>query len=347
MSALPPEPPPALGEMLTSPPPVIAEAEALHLAETHFGLRGRLKRLTSERDANFLLRAADGRGYVLKFANAAEPLAQTDFQIEALRHLAETAPDLPVPRSLPTLSGQKAVALPGGLFRALTYLEGEPLHLRPATPARRVGMARMAARLSEGLQGFSHPAADHVLLWDIQQAAGLRPLLPAIEDPALQGLARATLDRFEAEVAPALTSCRWQVVHNDLNPHNVLADPEQPDRIAGVLDFGDMVRTPRVCDLAVAASYQIDPAAPLESLAAFAAAYHATLPLLPPEAALILDLVATRMLTTLAIASWRAARYPENAAYILRNLPSARAGLEALAALPRRQALATLARATE
>jgi hypothetical protein len=39
------------------------------------------------------------------------------------------------------------------------------------------------------------------------------------------------------------------------------------------------------------------------------------------------------MLTTLAIASARAARYPDNAPYILRNVPSASAGLRALQGL--------------
>lgn len=39
------------------------------------------------------------------------------------------------------------------------------------------------------------------------------------------------------------------------------------------------------------------------------------------------------MLTTLAIAHTRAARYPENATYILRNVPTARDGLTALAGL--------------
>jgi hydroxylysine kinase len=33
------------------------------------------------------------------------------------------------------------------------------------------------------------------------------------------------------------------------------------------------------------------------------------------------------------ISAWRAARYPENAPYILRNAPVSRAGLDALAGL--------------
>ncbi|MEY3961045.1 MAG: hypothetical protein RIR14_1699 [Pseudomonadota bacterium] len=125
------------------------------------------------------------------------------------------------------------------------------------------------------------------------------------------------------------------MVHNDLNPHNVLVDEADPDRISGVLDFGDMVRTALVCDLGVAASYQVDPAKPLESLVEFTAAYHRILPLTEQELRLVADLTMARMLTTISITSWRAAKYPDNAPYILRNFPLARAGLLALSALPR------------
>jgi Ser/Thr protein kinase RdoA (MazF antagonist) len=194
---------------------------------------------------------------------------------------------------------------------------------------QRAAIGRTAARLTLGLQGVTDPAARQDLQWDIRHAARLRPLLPHIASN-LRPLCTATLDRFEAEVLPHLPACRWQVVHNDLNPHNLLTDPADPTAITGVLDFGDMVETPLVCDMAIAASYQVDPAAPLKSLSAFARAYHETLPLTPLERDLFPLLTATRMLTTLAIASARAARYPENAPYILRNVPSASAGLRAL-----------------
>ncbi|MGV8951023.1 MAG: phosphotransferase, partial [Cypionkella sp.] len=182
----------------------------------------------------------------------------------------------------------------------------------------------------------------YVLQWDLKQAAGLRPLLPAISDPALRDLAEETLARFEAEIAPALPDLRWQVVHNDLNPHNVLTAPDDPDCISGVLDFGDMVATPLVCDVAIAAAYQLDADHPLDSLLTFVRAYHAMLPLTLPERRLLGDLAATRMLTTIAITSARAARYPENAAYILRNFAQARAGLMAMATLNRTEMLTAL-----
>ena len=121
-----------------------------------------------------------------------------------------------------------------------------------------------------------------------------------------------------------------QVIHGDFNPHNLLADASQPDRLTGILDFGDMTLSHRICDLAVAASYLIEPADPTVLLVPLTQAYHMANPLTAQEIALLPDLITARLATTLTISAWRATSYPENAAYILRNAPTSRAGLDAL-----------------
>jgi hydroxylysine kinase len=63
--------------------------------------------------------------------------------------------------------------------------------------------------------------------------------------------------------------------------------------------------------------------------------YARVLPLRPDEIGLLYDLITARMITTLTITAWRASLYPANAAYILRNAPSARKGLAAFRALGR------------
>lgn len=340
VSALPETDP--LGPLLDSPPPAIGAERVADLLARHWGLSGPLHPLTSERDLNHRLDAPAGR-YVVKIANAAEPHALTRFQNRALRHAAAADPALPIPRVTAPLDGSDDIVLPeGNLMRVLTWVEGAPLATVRQGAAQGRALATLGARLARALRGLADPAADHVLQWDIRHAAALRPLLPDVADPALRALCAAALDRFDAQVAPVLPALRWQVVHGDLNPHNILADPADPDRVTGILDFGDMVRTPLVCDLAVAASYRIDPAAPLRSLADFAAAWHAADPLTPQERDVLFDLVAARMVTTVAITARRAARYPANAAYILRNVPSARAGLSAFAMLDRATVAATL-----
>ena len=71
------------------------------------------------------------------------------------------------------------------------------------------------------------------------------------------------------------------------------------------------------------------------------AAYHAVLPLEPAEFSVLFDLIATRMAMTVVISSWRAARYPANRNYILRNNAAAWARLRRMAALSRDQAEAS------
>ena len=203
------------------------------------------------------------------------------------------------------------------------------------SPGLRRDMGRTLARLGAALSGFDHPAASHDLLWDIRNAARLRPMTADIPDEDMQRRVLAELDHFEAEVAPHLPGLRHQVVHNDLNHHNVVARRSDPDRVSGVLDFGDMVRTALAADVAVAASYLASGEDPVADVAEFLAAYHAVVPLRPEEVDLLPDLIVARLVTSISITSWRARRYPENAPYILRNNGPARRAMLRFAALPR------------
>jgi Ser/Thr protein kinase RdoA (MazF antagonist) len=316
------------GSLLTVPVPQVPAAALAALAATHWGLTGTLVPLTSERDQNHRLDTAQG-SFVLKLANPAEPAALTEFQTLALIHAARHAPDLPTPRVIPARDGRTIIPTPDGALRLLSWLLGTPLAHLPRSPALAAAIGSALGRIDAALASFHHPAADHHLLWDIRNAADLTPLLPALPDdlkPRIAGF----LDRFRRQTAPALACLPRQVIHGDFNPHNLLSDAVDPTRLAGILDFGDMTLSHRVCDLAVAASYLIDPADPPRLLIPLTRAYHAANPLTGQEIRLLPELITARLVTTLAITAWRAARYPGNAAYILRNAPTSRAGLDAL-----------------
>jgi hydroxylysine kinase len=328
----------------------VPESLAQKLAEDHYGLPATARRLNSERDQNFLLRTPDGREYVLKIANPAESRKVTNLQTQALLHLAATDPGLPIPRVFPAQNGAQEldIAFDDGstrVVRLLSFVAGVPMHAVEASTALRRELGQCAARLAQGLRNFRHSAASHKLLWDLQHAAELRPLIGAV--PAdRRGLVEHHLGNFEARALPALSGQRRQPVHNDLNPHNIVVDPGNHARISGLIDFGDLTSTARVNDLAIAAAYQVadsdDPfAAPCELIAA----YHAVTPLDPAEFDLLPDLIATRLVMTVVISSWRALRYPENRDYILRNNDAAWARLRRITKLSRPQAMQQLQRA--
>jgi len=306
------------------------------LAKARYGLTGELVALTGERDRNYRLQSAlDGARYMLKLSHPAESPLVADFQTQALIHIAAADPGLPVQRIVPTLAGdasfvvEPADGLPR-VARLFTYLPGLPLPEAPRSVAQRVHLARTLARLDLALSGFDHPAGRLELPWDIQRADSVRGLLVHIEAPARRVLADAAMAAFERIARPVLPHLRAQPIHNDFNIYNVLVDPADTDRIAGVLDFGDMVHAPLIDDLAVAAAYQLgDGRDPLADIVPFVAAYHAVLPLRREELDVLFTLMTARLLMVVAISGWRAARHPDNAAYLLRNNPISWARLAA------------------
>ena len=81
--------------VIAKSPPRLTVAQAEALVRKHYGLEVTAAALLSERDQNFRLQSRDGRRYVLKIANAAEPPSVTDFQIGALMHIEKRRSCLP------------------------------------------------------------------------------------------------------------------------------------------------------------------------------------------------------------------------------------------------------------
>ena len=316
-------------QVLSEGSPSLDDDWVRQLAESRYGLVGEIKPLTGERDRNYrierLSSGLDGARFMLKISHPAETALVADFQTQALLHLAKADPELPVQRIVPTLDGEPSfVCDPGDglprVVRLFTYLPGLPLPDAPRTPLQQQNLARMLAHLDIALQGFDHPAGDLKLPWDIQRADSVRGLLTHIADVDRRALAEAALDRFERDAKPVLPTLPAQPIHNDFNIYNVLVDPQDTDRIAAILDFGDMVRAPAVDDLAVAAAYQVGTGDdPLVDIVPFVAAYHAVRPLSAAEIDVLFTMITARLVMVVAISGWRAARYPENAEYLMRN----------------------------
>lgn len=332
------------GALLNSDLPNADCSDAERLAAEFFGKVGQAKLLSGEKDLNFHIRSNEGAGYVLKISNSVESPLVADMQNEALLHIERQDSGLAVPRVQRTVtsSTQHIHVLDGHrhIIRLLSYLPGKPLHETAVSVAQLDAQARYLARLGLALKDFSHPAADHTILWDIKRADTLRPIVSAIRDLERQKLVLRAIDGFMLYAQPHQMRARSQVIHNDFNPHNILVDPAHPDCICGVIDFGDLVHTALINDVATAASYYTySTEHPLAAAAQFLAAYHQVNPLLCDEVDVLFDLIAVRHAMLVAITEWRAARYPENRDYICKNTNRAALGLAKFAQIPRIEAI--------
>lgn len=297
--------------------------KATEIAESIFGLPGELQPLYSERDQNFRLQTADNASYVLKIANAAEDPGVLDFQTKALRYIRQQDETLPVPRVVPTQSGEPFTQVLGAsgtahLVRVVTFLPGMLLEEAEQTAETWRNVGRFMARTDLALRGFFHPQARQELLWDVTQCERLRAHTVHIDNARARDMTEQILDRMVIDVMPHLRQLRHQVIHNDGHGENVLVNLDRPQEVCGLLDFGDMVFAPLVQEIAIAVDVRRLPLPELlAKIGAMAAGYDSLLPLEAEEIDTIYDLVLARQAVTATIIAWRKAITPDQPAFLL------------------------------
>lgn len=300
--------------------PRFTHLDGRRLAHDLYGLDGDVSPLSSERDQNFLVRAREGPIAVLKIANPSEPETVLDLQNRAIEHLARHAPTLAVPRIIPARSGAALTTTVGPdgrtyLVRALGYVPGRCL--AEVTPHSRELLRGLGARLGEmdrALATFTHPAMHRDLQWDLKHTGRLAEHVSLVE-PERRRLIQDVIARFPTEIAPQLARLRTSVIHNDWNDHNILVatGPGLDPRVVGAIDFGDLLYSQTICDLAIAIAYAVlDKPDPIAAATEVVRGYHETNPLEESEVELLPDLIRCRLATSVVMAARQRAAAPDN-----------------------------------
>lgn len=311
----------------------MAPDRAAALLKARYGKDARLQRLTTEKDDTFLVVCGDDGRYVAKISNPDEQAGDVSLEVDAIEHVAAADPALPVPRVVPALDGARwfdHVDDHGQArkVRLLTFVHGALMESVSLSPLQREKSGSVAARMRLALKGFSHPFESRELPWDVKQLPRLAYLVDQVEAPHRHDV-KTCIDRYLA-IEGELSRCRRQVLHNDFTGSNVLVDAAHPDFVTGVIDFGDVVKTYVVADVAVALLSQLPPSGSdgmLDDARDMLRGYLAVAELTQTELRLLPHMIAARLCTRILIATWRARQFPENAPYILRNMGGAWARL--------------------
>ena len=289
--------------------PALDVVTARALLLEHFALDGALDPLPSERDQNFRVTDSGGNRWVLKIATPHEDAAFA-MQAAVLRHVAEADGGMAVPHVRASRAGHDVAAVHhDGVpyrLRVVSWLDGVPLAETPRAPQQLEAVGRAAGRLTAALRSFGHPGAHRELDWDLARTLQARERLARITDPGRRAVIGRALDDFERRVTPQLPRMRHSVVHGDLNDWNILVDATNPQRVTGLIDFGDALFSVTVADLAIACAYtMLGASAPLHAAASVVAGFHAECPLEARELEVLLDLIRGRLCTSLTIAATR------------------------------------------
>ncbi len=294
-----------------------------------FGFAGVVRPLPGELDQNFVVDSPNGR-FVFKVMRPNCDPSFVEMQAAAFTHArtGELADHLPAVVHTRTGSLYTTVTDEHGedhIAWLTTFLPGTLMaDIEVRTPALAASTGDLLGRLDGALETFDHPLLDRYFRWDLRRAGWIANHIEAIEGSERRALIQSILAHFEQDVRSRLDTLPRSPIHNDANDMNVLVSLDDGvQRATGIVDFGDMIRGPKVCEVAIAMAYAMMGAGdPLARGAALAGAYHRACPLTYEDITLLSLLVRLRLAVSVTNAAIQRREDPANGYLTISEAPA-------------------------
>ncbi|MBS1598171.1 MAG: aminotransferase class III-fold pyridoxal phosphate-dependent enzyme [Bacteroidetes bacterium] len=302
-----------------------SETEIENLLKKYYQLDAKVKPLTGEYEFNYLLTAADGSKYIFKVASDDNSYDFFDAQVKIVNHLSQSEVADKFFRYIPNQDGQPITIFDDGdrkyYLRLLTFLEGEFwVNIKEHPDSHYTELGIFLGKMDKSLQNFSHPAMHRYYVWDISNAADANRKLNCIKNHERRRIAGYFLLQFETEVQPLISSLRHTYAHHDANDTNILV---QGNKIAGLIDFSDMVYTALINNLAVACTYaMLNTGDPLRAATLVVKGYHESFPLTEQELDLLYYLIASRLCVSVTQSAYNASIETNNEHHFISEKPA-------------------------
>ncbi len=317
--------------IINSLPPGFSEIDAVRIAGEYYGLKVTSRQLSSYIDQNFHVTDPSGKEYVLKISNPSETEHILEAQNLAMKHITDHSTVVECPGVIPSVSGRQIESVISKnkktySVRLLTYIRGKFLseELSPTADLLH-SLGVFLGNLDKTLKNFTHPAVDRYFLWDLKNGRDIIHFTRHIDNPHRRSLAEYFFLQFETSVLPILPELRSSVIHNDANDNNVLLRKKNngKKKVVGIIDFGDLIHTYTICELAIALAYAMfNKGNPLETAIPVIQGYNTIFPLTEPELKILFYLICTRLSTSVTLSAYQKKLQPENKYLTLSENPA-------------------------
>ena len=304
----------------TNTPITLTNQSISDVAHKLYGIEGTLKSLPGEYDCNTCISTEDGSKYVLKIMHPSRAAAFIDMQIAALQHIAAVAPQVPIQRVIVQRDGRfcsiQTIGENQHTVWMLSYIEGTLFaDANPVDDTLVANLGETIGHIDTALKSFTHKIPERTLEWDVLNAGWIRGYRDALADESERTLVVQLLDRFEQTYAQHKHDVRIGLIHGDANDYNlVVGTPGYRSRkVSGVLDFGDMMQTAVVSELAISAAYMLmRHPDPIDGLMVMTRAYHSVCPLTEGEVAVLFDMICMRLAISVTVSAIRKRERPND-----------------------------------
>ena len=274
----------------------------------------KIKRLNGYENENYLVTAKDAQYIFKTYPSTKNTSSLINAECQALIHLQQKG-GCKTPIPIPFISGEFVKTIDINketkCCRMLSFLPGNFLGDIKPKKSLMGNLGVFLADLNQKLDGFHSDAIRaRNYEWDLQNLPLNRKHISAIHDPKQRRIVAYFFQKFDLLVAPCIPELRKAYIHSDFNEWNVLAEGDQA---LGLIDFGDMVYSPLINEVATALCYlSYDKDTFFDWTTPFLKAYHKIIPLKKKEVGLLYFLIATKLCISVCQSARSRLSQPEN-----------------------------------
>lgn len=281
----------------------------------HFGIEAlEIRKLVGYENINYLVKTAEARFIFKTYKFNAILFDLVKAESDILVNLSRKKNNkYPLPIKLKDGEYIKVIDVDGQkiIIRLLTFLDGSFFADIEHTPALMASFGEFLANMNSPLLELrNYTIQSRQFEWDIQFVHLNKPKIEDITNPVKRKLVLYFLQQFDEIVRPELPDLRKSIIHNDANDYNVLTDN---GKVSGIIDFGDIVYSPLINELAVAISYAImGKDDPVLWASYILKSYHKLIPLVEKELDLLYYLIAAQLCISVSNSAHNKELDPEN-----------------------------------
>lgn len=272
-----------------------------------------LKKLDGYENENYLITTKNKKYIFKKYPYSPELATVIKGENEVLLFLSENKNKFPNPIKavdgkyvqIHKINGQKVIC------RMLSFLEGEMLGSIKNTKEMFKSLGIFLAKMNLNLQSYNNNIIKaRVWHWDLQYFHLNKKYIDYITNAKDRSLVKYFFYQFQENVSPLIPSLRKSIIHSDANEWNVLI---QNGKVSSIIDFGDLVYSPLINEIAIAMTYaSYDKENPLDWALIILKSYNSEIPILEMEIKTLYYLIAARLCISLCNAAYSKKINPEN-----------------------------------
>ena len=272
-----------------------------------------IKKLNGYENENYLIETINNKYIFKKYPFSLELESIIHGENEVLLFLSKNNDKFPNP--IKTVDGVyvKIHEIDGKKFicRMLSFLEGEILGSIKNTKEMFESFGTFLAKMNKKLQLCNNNIIKaRIWNWDLQYFHLNKKYIDDLPQEKDRDLVKYFFYQFKENVNPIIDSLRKSIIHSDANEWNVLI---RNGEVSSIIDFGDLVYSPLINEVAIAMTYaSYDKENPLDWALIVLESYNDVIPVLEIEIKILYYLIAARLCVSLCNGAHSKKTNPEN-----------------------------------